>query len=86
MAESFGNIQDTTLEEALNKEGFKKYWDITKDQIEVCKDCEFRYICTDCRAYVEKPEAPLSFGYYSKKCVLKEFELRVIMSLSEVLG
>lgn len=62
MSESFGNIKDTTLEEALNKPGFKKYWDITKDRIEVCKDCEFRYICTDCRAYVENPETPLSFG------------------------
>lgn len=42
MPKSFGNIKNTILEEALNKEGFKKYWNITKDQIEVCKDCEFR--------------------------------------------
>ena len=31
------------------------------------KDCEFRYICTDCRAYVEDPEdilsKPLKCGY-----------------------
>jgi SPASM domain peptide maturase of grasp-with-spasm system len=55
MKESFGNIRDTTLAEAIEKPGFKKYWDINKDQIAVCKDCEFRYICTDCRAYVEDP-------------------------------
>ena len=67
MAESFGNIKDTTLKEALNKPGFKKYWNINKDQIEVCKDCEFRHICTDCRAYIEDPEnqysKPLKCGY-----------------------
>jgi SPASM domain peptide maturase of grasp-with-spasm system len=67
MAESFGNVKDTTLEEALNKPGFKKYWNINKDQIEVCKDCEFRHICTDCRAYIEDPEnqysKPLKCGY-----------------------
>lgn len=67
MTESFGNIKDTTLEEALNKPGFKKYWNINKDQIEVCKDCEFRHICTDCRAYIEDPEnqysKPLKCGY-----------------------
>ena len=67
MAQSFGNIQNTTLEEALNHPEFKKYWNITKDQIEVCKDCEFRYICTDCRAYLENPEdmysKPLKCGY-----------------------
>ncbi|TVQ51539.1 MAG: grasp-with-spasm system SPASM domain peptide maturase, partial [Saprospirales bacterium] len=50
MKESYGNIRDTTLAEALEKPGFKKYWDINKDKIHVCKDCEFRYICTDCRA------------------------------------
>jgi SPASM domain peptide maturase of grasp-with-spasm system len=67
MKESFGNIRDTTLAEAIEKPGFKKYWDINKDKIHVCKDCEFRYICTDCRAYVEDPEdifsKPLKCGY-----------------------
>jgi SPASM domain peptide maturase of grasp-with-spasm system len=67
MPESFGNIKDTTLMEAIEKPGFKKYWDINKDKIHVCKDCEFRYVCTDCRAYVEDPEdilsKPLKCGY-----------------------
>lgn len=67
MAQSFGNIKDTTLQEALDHPDFKKYWNITKDQIEVCKDCEFRHICTDCRAYIEDPEnqysKPLKCGY-----------------------
>lgn len=67
MPESFGNIKDTTLQEALEKKDFKKYWNITKDQIDVCKDCEFRYVCTDCRAYTEDPEddysKPLKCGY-----------------------
>jgi SPASM domain peptide maturase of grasp-with-spasm system len=67
MAESFGNIKDTSLAEALNRPTFKKYWDINKDQINICKDCEFRHICTDCRAYIENPEdqysKPLKCGY-----------------------
>lgn len=67
MPESYGNIRNTTLAEAIEKPGFKKYWDINKDKIHVCKDCEFRYICTDCRAYVEDPEdiysKPLKCGY-----------------------
>ncbi|MCW3159928.1 grasp-with-spasm system SPASM domain peptide maturase [Chryseobacterium oryctis] len=53
MPQSFGNIKEITLEEALSKSAFRKYWNLTKDNIEVCKDCEFRYICTDCRAYTE---------------------------------
>lgn len=67
MSDCFGNIKDTTLLEAINKTGFKKHWEITKDQISKCKDCEFRYICTDCRAFVEIPDdlhsAPLKCGY-----------------------
>lgn len=69
---SYGNIKDTTLEEALNKKGFKKYWNLAKDSIEICKDCEFRYICTDCRAFTERTHEnkdgldtskPLKCGY-----------------------
>lgn len=52
MEKSFGNIKDTSLVSALAKREFKELWEINKDQIEVCKDCEFRYICTDCRAYI----------------------------------
>lgn len=67
MQKSYGNIKDTTLTEALNKKGFKDNWHIHKDQIEACKDCEFRYMCTDCRAYIEQPNdkfsKPLKCGY-----------------------
>lgn len=67
MSQSFGNINNTTLKQVLNRKDFKKYWNITKDQVNICKDCEFRYICTDCRAYIENPEdkysKPLKCGY-----------------------
>jgi SPASM domain peptide maturase of grasp-with-spasm system len=71
MPQHFGNIKDTTLEEALAHPDFKKYWNVTKDMIAVCKDCEFRHICTDCRAYTERTHfeeyidlsKPLKCGY-----------------------
>jgi SPASM domain peptide maturase of grasp-with-spasm system len=65
MAKSYGNIKDTTLKEAIEKAGFKDVWNINKDQIEICKDCEFRHICTDCRAFIQDPN-----NIYSKpaKC------------------
>lgn len=77
MKESFGNIRDTTLEEAINKPGFKKYWNIKKDDITKCKDCEFRHVCTDCRAYLDNPEdmysAPLKCGYDPYTCTWEEW-------------
>ncbi|NOU62246.1 grasp-with-spasm system SPASM domain peptide maturase [Marinifilum caeruleilacunae] len=54
MKESFGNICDTSIEQALQHVNFKSMWSIKKDDIEVCKDCEFRHMCSDCRAYLKK--------------------------------
>lgn len=56
MERSFGNIKDTTLKEAIEKPGFKDLWYIHKDQIAVCKDCEFRHMCTDCRCFIKDPD------------------------------
>lgn len=67
MQSHFGHVSNTTLEKVLTDPNFSKFWNITKDKIHVCKDCEFRYICTDCRAYVEDPDdlysKPLKCGY-----------------------
>ncbi|MCW3465058.1 grasp-with-spasm system SPASM domain peptide maturase [Chitinophaga nivalis] len=72
MKDSFGNVYDSTLLAALAHPAFKKYWHINKNQISVCKDCEFRHICTDCRAYLENPQdilsKPLKCGYNPYTC------------------
>lgn len=70
MVKNFGNIKQTSLRKALLNNDFKEYWDVNKDEIEVCKDCEFRYVCTDCRAYTEKGEDNLGTINLSKplKC------------------
>lgn len=49
----FGDIDTVKLENVIKKPKFKKFWDITKNDISVCKGCEFRKICTDCRAYLK---------------------------------
>lgn len=51
LEECFGRITDCNLAEILKKNQFKNLDTISKDKIEVCKDCEYRYLCTDCRAY-----------------------------------
>ncbi|TZF93183.1 grasp-with-spasm system SPASM domain peptide maturase [Chryseobacterium panacisoli] len=72
MPESFGNIKDISLNEAVKHQNFEQYWNVTKDVITGCKDCEFRYICTDCRAFTERSDSnenlldlskPLKCGY-----------------------
>jgi len=55
LAKSFGNARHDSLHSALAQRDFAALWSINKDQIAVCKDCEFRYVCTDCRAYLVDP-------------------------------
>jgi len=50
----YGNINDVDLFGVIKSEKFQKLSFIKKDDIEVCKDCEFRYNCTDCRAFLSK--------------------------------
>lgn len=44
-----GNILQTSLAEIINGPKLQQCWHVTKDIIKKCKDCEYRYACTDCR-------------------------------------
>ncbi|SHM80816.1 SPASM domain peptide maturase, grasp-with-spasm system [Chitinophaga jiangningensis] len=67
LPESYGHVSTANLQEVLDNKDFHKYDNIRKDDIKVCKDCEFRHVCTDCRAYREDPNdlysRPLKCGY-----------------------
>jgi SPASM domain peptide maturase of grasp-with-spasm system len=49
---TFGHIETTGFLEVIDHLAFRELWHINKDQINTCKDCEFRYICSDCRAFL----------------------------------
>ncbi|NOQ70943.1 MAG: grasp-with-spasm system SPASM domain peptide maturase [Crocinitomix sp.] len=51
MQKSYGNVKETSLNSVALLPLFQKLWKVTKEQIDTCKTCEFRYICTDCRAF-----------------------------------
>lgn len=79
MSKSYGNINDENLdiESIVKSEDFQKVWHINKEKINICKVCEFRHICTDCRAYLEDPEdiysKPLKCGYNPFTCEWEEW-------------
>lgn len=52
MKKSYGNIINTLLDPIVHSSEFQELWSIKKDEINVCLDCELRYICQDCRAYI----------------------------------
>lgn len=60
LKQSYGHISNTSINEVIKNPIFTEKWGITKDQINVCRDCEFRYICTDCRAFLQDASDPYS--------------------------
>ena len=48
--EIYGNIKNLAFKEIndiIKSRSFQKKWKINKDKVEICKDCEYRYICED---------------------------------------
>lgn len=72
MPNVYGNIKDIHLKDILLSPAFTQWGNICKDKIKVCQDCEFRYNCTDCRAFrVEKDDIyskPLKCTYNPYTC------------------
>lgn len=67
MSQNYGSIKSDSLINTINDDEFTSWWNINKDQIKTCSDCELRYICSDCRVYTEdnsiKNTKPLKCGY-----------------------
>ena len=55
---TFGNLGQINsvhdLHNIVSTEEFKSHWFIRKDNTDVCKDCEFRYLCTDNRLPIQR--------------------------------
>jgi radical SAM protein with 4Fe4S-binding SPASM domain len=63
--QSLGNVVDTNLSEILRnrKEEIGKFWNLTRDKITPCRNCEYRYSCMDCRAIEEDVHYTNLCGY-----------------------
>lgn len=53
------------LEEFILTDKYNPYKTIHKDMIDICKDCEFRYLCVDCREPIQKNE---TLWCYKSEC------------------
>jgi radical SAM protein with 4Fe4S-binding SPASM domain len=51
---TYGNALHDDIEEIFQTELYNQYSSLSKDVIEGCRDCEFRYGCFDCRPDAEK--------------------------------
>lgn len=64
---NFGHSGQTNINNLIENESFYSLSKINKDKIKTCKICEFRYLCSDCRVFIEDPNdeysKPLKCGY-----------------------
>ncbi|NJE30069.1 SPASM domain-containing protein [Thermococcus sp. 18S1] len=44
------DVKEVGIKNVLRKRRLKEFWRMTKDKIEACSTCPFKYICHDCRA------------------------------------
>ncbi len=44
---SFGNVSKDNIADIIQEKSFQNQWFVKNDMIEICRDCEYRYICTD---------------------------------------
>lgn len=68
---SYGIVGEVKIVDVVSNNDFQRYWKIRKDDIKICKDCELRHMCQDCRAFIENPN-----DIYSKpkKCFYNPFK------------
>jgi radical SAM protein with 4Fe4S-binding SPASM domain len=45
-----GNVRKAPLQDILADQRMLHFWGLTLDEVEPCRECEFRYGCYDCRA------------------------------------
>jgi radical SAM protein with 4Fe4S-binding SPASM domain len=60
---SFGNINNKSILDISLKIQFQDQWLIKKDDIDVCKDCEYRYMCVDARIVKSRTDGSHFFPY-----------------------
>lgn len=44
------NVKFNSMEEIIDNYLIPQFWSLSKDYISECRECEYRYICKDCRA------------------------------------
>lgn len=64
-----GNVLTQSLSSILQGEPLQHCWTTTKDHVEKCKDCEYRYACTDCRPLAQGSDTAKKWLACSKGCL-----------------
>lgn len=62
---NFGHISKINFEEVIKSSLIQNLWKTSKDMIDICKDCELRYMCLDSRVPINATGERI---YHSTEC------------------
>ncbi|MCG8573888.1 MAG: hypothetical protein MI810_03295 [Flavobacteriales bacterium] len=68
--DSFGRFDEIEIQDLLLNREFRKYWNVHKGKVDVCRDCEFRNICVDNRRPIQRNEEE---WFYKEECEYNPF-------------
>ncbi|MFA4890042.1 MAG: radical SAM protein [Candidatus Paceibacterota bacterium] len=71
---ALGNILNAPLENILESEMAKQIRHANKDRIEICRDCEYRYCCFDCRPKARNLKTASNFYAKPADCLYDPYE------------
>ena len=54
---AFGNVMEVSINDVIDNGKFKEFWNIRKDDMEACYECEYRYMCVDNRKPLHRNES-----------------------------
>lgn len=68
-----GNILEKSLAEILSGQLLTNCWHTTKDNINKCSDCEYRYACPDCRPLAQGSDPEKSWLACPQNCTYNPY-------------
>ena len=68
---TFGNVNKDNIADIVDTKSFKCFWEIHKDVILVCRDCEYRYMCVDNRIPLKEPDTEI--WYFNSPCAYNPY-------------
>jgi|GEM_PF-2058324 len=73
-SEIIGNFLDNRFNNLIKLQSdISKLWNMTRDNIEICKDCEYRYYCKDCRPLEKSTSGSNNIKMRSRFCLYNPY-------------
>ena len=68
-----GNVLSQSLADIISGDRLQECWQTTKDMVDKCMDCEYRYACSDCRPLAQGNDDGKRWLACSRECLYNPY-------------